>query len=96
MPTIPTRPRRGSSKVAVSLPADLLADVERYRRRSGESRSAVVRRALERLLDARVEADAVREYVEAYRRTPETAEEAALSTPSSEELAALAREHPWE
>ena len=96
MPTVPTRSRRRSSKVAVSLPADLLVEVERYRKRSGESRSAVVRCALERLLDATAEADAVREYVEAFRRTPETADEVALSTPSSEELAALAREHPWE
>ena len=95
MPSAPTRPRSRVAKVAVSLPAGLLAEVERFRRRSGESRSALVRRALERLIDTTAEADAVREYVESYRASPETPEERSLSKPSAEELGALAREHPW-
>jgi len=90
-----SRPRR-ASRLRVCLPADLLAEVDRYRKSKGESRREVVRRALEQLIDARLEADSVREYVEAYRRMPESPEEVTLATPSAEELAALARENPWE
>lgn len=95
MPSAPTRPRSRVAKVAVSLPTALLSEVEKLRKRSGETRSAVVRRALERLIDTTAEADAVREYVEAYRISPESPEEVALATPTAEEIERLAREHPW-
>jgi len=82
-----------AEKVAISLPAGLLADLERYRKTTGETRSGLVRRAVERLLERATEADMVREYVEGYRRTPETADEiagAAYLDPKA------AEETPWE
>ena len=64
-----------TEKVAVSLDAELLARVERLRRATGETRSAVFARALRQLVDAEAHARKVSEYVEGYRRIPETANE---------------------
>jgi hypothetical protein len=53
----------------------------------------VIRRAVERLLERASEAEMVREYVEGYRRAPETADEiagAAYLDPKA------AEETPWE
>ena len=63
------------AKVSVSLDPGIAARVESLRRRTGESRSAVVGRALARLLDAEAKAARVAEYVRAYRETPETVAE---------------------
>ena len=57
--------------VAINLPADLLRDVERVRRKTGESRSALIRRSIELLLGRVEEARMVREYVAGYRTHPE-------------------------
>jgi hypothetical protein len=69
------------AKVAVSLPRRTLALVERARRRSGKSRSAVVTEALNFWLKAASEDDVDRKYVEAYLREPEQVEDtAAIAT----------------
>ena len=60
-----------NAKVAVSIPRELLARVERARRKGRTSRSAVVQDAL-RLWIARQDEDArVGQYIEGYRRAPE-------------------------
>lgn len=59
----------------MSLDAELFARVERLRRETGETRSAVFARALRQLVDAEAHARKVSEYVEAYRRNPEAAQE---------------------
>jgi metal-responsive CopG/Arc/MetJ family transcriptional regulator len=84
---------RLSAKVACSLDRRLLARVERLRARTGESRSAVIGRALALLTTEEARAAAVRRYVEAYREMPESSEEvtAAAST-ALQALASLARE----
>jgi predicted transcriptional regulator len=64
-----------TAKIACSLDADLLASVERLRARSGESRSAVIARALADLVGARERELATRAYVKAYQDQPETAPE---------------------
>jgi len=61
-----------SDKVAISLDRDLLRRTERLRARTGESRSALVARALRGLLSLEDQKRQVEEYVEAYRRHPET------------------------
>ena len=85
MPSSHTNPPR-AEKVAISLPPELLARVEQWRARTGESRSAVVRRALELLLRRLDHFEAVREYVEAYEVHPETEEDERLGAPTPEEL----------
>ncbi len=62
---------KGAAKVAVSVPAQLYRAVEALRKRTGQTRSAVVQEALRHWLRSRAEADLVREYEAGYRRRPE-------------------------
>lgn len=58
------------TQVLVQLTDDLLAELDRYRRRAGRSRSEVIREAIRRHLDADREAELDRQIVEGYRRLP--------------------------
>jgi hypothetical protein len=60
-----------AAKIAVSIDRQLLRRTERLRKRTGESRSAVVSRALRRLFSLEERHRRVLEYLEAYRRQPE-------------------------
>ena len=64
-----------SAKIAISLPPSLLERVEDERRVTGESRSEFIRRAVAALLRVEEERRADEQYVEAYRKYPETPEE---------------------
>jgi metal-responsive CopG/Arc/MetJ family transcriptional regulator len=66
-----------ASKIAVSVPKDLLDQVEGIRRREGLTRSAVVESGLRAWVRAHRDAQRVRRYVEAYRRRPESDDEVA-------------------
>jgi len=80
-------------KVAISIPEDVLARVERERRRQGESRSAFFLRAAEALMAREAEQEALHRYIRGYREHPEDAAEAA----QAERLSDTAwREAPWE
>ena len=82
-----------TAKIAVSLDAELLQRIERVRAESGESRSAIVSRALRRLTREEEHAQRVREYVQAYRDKPEKAAEIRAARASAKRaLAAL----PWD
>jgi metal-responsive CopG/Arc/MetJ family transcriptional regulator len=60
-----------ATKVAVSLPSGLYQALERVRKVSGKSRSAVIQDALRHWLESQTEAALVREYQAGYRRKPE-------------------------
>ena len=60
-----------ATKVAISIPSDLYQAVERVRKASGKSRSAVVQDALRYWLHSQAHAALVREYEAGYRRRPE-------------------------
>lgn len=62
---------RLATKVAVSIPGTLYQAVERARKVSGKSRSAVIQDALRHWLDCQAQAALVREYEAGYRRKPE-------------------------
>ena len=79
-------------KIAISLPHVLLQKIERVRKASGLSRSAIIRRAIEDSFDREQHAALVARYVEAYRRSPETAREVAAAESAAAE--ALGQE-PW-
>ena len=80
-----------TGKIAVSLDADLLRRVERIRGRSGETRSALVARALRLLTQEEEKAQRIRDYVRAYREHPETPREvAAVRATAKRSLAAIA------
>lgn len=65
------------TKIAVTVPTETYAVVERLRRRLGKSRSAVVALALEEWIRGVDLAEADRRYVEGYLRTPEDVDEIA-------------------
>ena len=82
-----------TEKVAISLSKDVLSKIEELRRETGESRSALIQRAMQKMLKEREKAGRIRSYVEGYRRQPETKAEIEAAELSASEL--LARE-PWE
>jgi metal-responsive CopG/Arc/MetJ family transcriptional regulator len=63
------------AKIAVSLDPRVLARVEKVRKRTGESRSALVNRALAALAQQDAHDIRVAEYLRAYRHKPETVAE---------------------
>jgi metal-responsive CopG/Arc/MetJ family transcriptional regulator len=65
----------GTAKVAISLDRDLFLEVERTRERTGETRSALMSRALQLLTREEQRAAQVRDYVRAYQEHPETKQE---------------------
>lgn len=64
-----------TTKIAISLPEDVLAAVEREIESSGESRSQFFRRAVEILFKQRQEQALREQYIRGYRHKPETDEE---------------------
>lgn len=85
---MPTR-----AKISISLPRELLESADRARRTAGESRSEFVRRAIEALLRARRESQAVRRYVAGYVAEPEGQVEADLADGWASEVL---EEESWE
>lgn len=81
------------AKIAISLPEELLASVERERRNSGESRSQFFRRAVEALLRRQQEQEMSEQYIRAYQQIPETEEEIEAARHAASDI--LAKE-PWE
>ena len=79
---------RRRAKIACSVDSRLLARVERMRAGTGESRSAVINRALAKLTEEDLSAARAQRYVQAYRETPEAA--SALATARSLAQRALA------
>lgn len=64
-----------TAKIACSIDSRLLASAERLRERTGESRSALISRALAGLLAERDHRARVKAYVDGYRAKPESAAE---------------------
>ena len=66
-----------SAKIVVSIPAGILASLERARRRLGKSRSAAVTLAVQQWLRAQGSGQDDQRYTEAYLRDPEASGETA-------------------
>jgi len=84
---------RKTAKIAISLPEEVLAAVERERRSSGESRSEFFRRAAETLLRRQQEQKMNELYVSAYQQMPETEGEVEAARRAASSILA---EEPWE
>jgi hypothetical protein len=81
------------AKIAVSIDARVLKRAERLRARTGETRSALVSRALAILTGHDDDMRKRAEYVEAYRRMPETS----VDVEAARELAKrVVTQLPWE
>lgn len=80
------------AKIAFSLDPEVLASVERFRARTGESRSAVIGRAIKLLTESDEKAERVARYVRSYREQPETPRDVQVARRQAKRvLAAL----PW-
>jgi metal-responsive CopG/Arc/MetJ family transcriptional regulator len=84
-------PRR--EKIAISLDSALLDQIERLRSSTGETRSAVISRALLKLTNEELHAARKRRYIEAYQELPE--DKPSVKTAHKLARAALAR-LPWD
>ncbi len=82
-----------STKVAISLPGQMLKAIERERKVRGESRSEFFRRAAERLLKQEKEAKSVAEYVQCYVANPESPAEIEAADKAG---ASILAEEPWD
>ena len=82
-----------ASKIAISLPGEVLTAVEREREESGESRSQIFRRAVDLLLRQRKEREMSEKYIRAYQQVPETKEEVTAARRSASTILA---EEPWQ
>jgi hypothetical protein len=80
-------------KIAITIEPGVLASIEALRRRTHESRSALVTRALRRLLEEEQHHDRVRAYVDAYRRLPESRAEVSAAERVGRATLALV---PWD
>jgi len=75
-----------TEKVAISLPGNILRRMEQIRAKTGETRSAFIRRSLERSFEEGEKAKKIKAYVEGYSNSPETAEEIAEAEAAAEIL----------
>jgi metal-responsive CopG/Arc/MetJ family transcriptional regulator len=82
---------KGRAKIACSIDPELLGKVERLRASTGESRSAVIGRALAKLMDERTRAARIARYMQAYREQPESGADQRIARKQARRvLAALA------
>ena len=82
-----------TTKIAISLPEEVLDAVEREREENGESRSQFFRRAVEMLLRRQREQEMSEQYVRAYRKLPESPEEVEAARRAAGTILA---EEPWQ
>lgn len=85
--------RSTCAKVAISLDSTLLREIERLRAHTGESRSAVMARALQLLTQAEAQKAKVARYIEVHREHPEHHE--AIAAARKRARASLAH-LPWD
>lgn len=82
-----------TAKVAISLPEDILNNIEKERKARGESRSEFFRHAVKNYLQDKQESSVIREYIRGYQAFPESPEE----FEAMEKLGtAVLSEEPWE
>ena len=82
-----------TAKIAISLPQDLLENIDSERLAHGESRSGFFRRAIEAFLRHERDREAIEQYIRGYQEYPETEEEIGLAQTT---LPAALVENPWE
>jgi len=82
-----------SAKVAISLPEDLLTEIETQREASRETRSEFFRRAVEAFLRRERQREDIAQYIRGYQRYPETLEEAAVAEAT---MMHAFVENPWD
>jgi metal-responsive CopG/Arc/MetJ family transcriptional regulator len=81
-----------STKVAISLPENVLKAIEKERKARGESRSEFFRRAAEKLLKQDQESKAIQQYIQGYCNMPESTDEVEIIHRTG---TAILTKEPW-
>ena len=81
------------AKIAISLPEEVLQDIEQERLATGESRSEFFRRAIKAYFQDKRKKEYVESYIRGYRQFPEIGEELGWVEAASQ---AVLAEYPWE
>ena len=81
------------AKIAISLPDEVLQDIEQERLATGETRSEFFRRAVKAYFQSKRKKEEIERYVRGYQQFPETEEELAWVEAASQ---AVLAEYPWE
>lgn len=76
----------------VQLSEELVTQLDREAARRGVSRSALIREAIEGHLEDRIKAEMIEQYLDGYRRSPETEEEMGWAEQAAIEAI---EEEPW-
>ena len=81
--------------VQVPLDEELLKTLDHLSRRQGQSRSALIREACAKYIATAEKEELVRQYIEGYRRMPETQDELDFAESSAKALAELLADDAW-
>ena len=81
--------------IQVPVDRDLLEALNRVSREQAKSRSALIREACAKYIAAAEKEERIRQYVEGYRRVPETQDELDFAESSAGALAELLADDPW-
>jgi hypothetical protein len=76
------------ARIAISLPRDLLHDLEGLGRATKETRNTLIQRAARRILDDRTKQGRLKRYVDAYTKCPERPSEIAAAEATATHLLA--------
>ncbi len=82
-----------SQKLSITLPRNVADEVEKLRRKNGESRSTFILRAVLEILERGRKEARARQYVEGYKKMPEGAEEVKAAEAAA---TALLAQEAWE
>ena len=82
-----------TAKIAISLPQQVLEEIETRRRACGQTRSEFIRRAVEVFLRRERERELEEQYIRGYLEQPETEEDVAFARKA---LYAAMAESPWD
>ena len=81
------------AKIAISLPDEVLREVEKERQSTGETRSEFFRQVIKAYFQSKRNKEDIERYVRGYQQFPETEEELGWIESASQ---AVLAEYPWE
>ena len=81
-----------SAKIAISMPVEVLEEIERERHSDGTSRSEIIVQAIQEFLKNRRKQQQIEQYIRGYQLYPETDEEMDVSDQLAAESMAKS---PW-
>ena len=81
--------------IQVPVPEELLRELDALSEKRGQSRSALIREACAKYIATAEKEELVRQYIDGYRRMPETQDELDFAESSAGALTELLADDPW-